>query len=149
MHVPLNRDAVRDATLAFFDRLRKEPHPSSEWCSGTSSSSTSMLIWNGNGPRRADTRGRVIPVTDRNAYHDRSRKSECRRGYRVLRGLPRRAGQKNGWRARPCRRCRKLRFSKNARAVLDLPGVVCRSCREQFHMFGSGREPQMDLPLSA
>ena len=26
MHVPLNRDAVRDAMPAFFDLLRKEPH---------------------------------------------------------------------------------------------------------------------------
>jgi len=27
MHVPLNRDAVRDAMPAFFDLLREEPHP--------------------------------------------------------------------------------------------------------------------------
>jgi hypothetical protein len=27
MHVQLNRDAVRDAAPAFFDLLRKEPHP--------------------------------------------------------------------------------------------------------------------------
>ena len=27
MHVPLNRDAVRDAMPAFFDLLRDEPHP--------------------------------------------------------------------------------------------------------------------------
>jgi Fic family protein len=27
MHVPLNRDAVRDAMLAFFDLLREEAHP--------------------------------------------------------------------------------------------------------------------------
>ena len=27
MHVPLNRDAVRDAMPAFFDLLREEPDP--------------------------------------------------------------------------------------------------------------------------
>jgi hypothetical protein len=27
MHVPLNRDAVRDTMPAFFDLLREEPHP--------------------------------------------------------------------------------------------------------------------------
>jgi len=27
MHVPLNRDALRDAMPAFFDLLREEPHP--------------------------------------------------------------------------------------------------------------------------
>jgi len=27
MHVPLNRDAVRDAMPAFFDLLCEEPHP--------------------------------------------------------------------------------------------------------------------------
>ena len=27
MHVPLNRDVVRNAMLAFFDLLREEPRP--------------------------------------------------------------------------------------------------------------------------
>jgi Fic family protein len=36
----------------------------------------------------------VIPVTDRKRLRERSRKSECRRRYCALRGLPRRAGEK-------------------------------------------------------
>ncbi len=27
MHVPLNREAIRDAMPAFFDLLREDPHP--------------------------------------------------------------------------------------------------------------------------
>ena len=45
MHVPLNRDAVRDAMPAFFDLLRKNPTRRSAWCSGISFSSTSIPIW--------------------------------------------------------------------------------------------------------
>ena len=45
MHVPLKRDAVRDAMPAFFDLLREEPHPPSASCSGISFSSISIPIW--------------------------------------------------------------------------------------------------------
>ena len=45
MHVPLNRDAVRDAMPEFFDLLRKEPHPSVRVVLGILSSSISIPIW--------------------------------------------------------------------------------------------------------
>src|ERR1700726_987724 len=58
MHVPLNRDAVRDAMPAFFDLLRKEPHPAVRV--GRFLMNTMMA--SGGYPWT------VIPVTDRNAY---------------------------------------------------------------------------------
>jgi len=81
MHVPLNRDAVRDAMPAFFDLLCEEPHPAVCVVLGHSSSSTSILNnidVDGNGRVgrfRMSTMmasgvypWTVIPVTDRNAY---------------------------------------------------------------------------------
>jgi hypothetical protein len=45
MHVPLNREAVRDAMPAFFDLLRGETEPAVRVCSGILCWSTSILIW--------------------------------------------------------------------------------------------------------
>jgi len=45
MHVPLNKDAVRDAMPAFFDLLRVEEHLPYVLCWGISSSCTSIPTW--------------------------------------------------------------------------------------------------------
>jgi len=45
MHVPLNREAVRDAMPAFFDLMREESHPAVRVVLGISCSCTSILIW--------------------------------------------------------------------------------------------------------
>jgi len=73
MNVPLNRDAVRDAMPAFFDLLRKEPHPSFRVVLGHF-----IFVY-------------IHAYMEWQRLPDRSRKSECRRVYRALRGLPRRA----------------------------------------------------------
>src|SRR5208282_267463 len=78
MHVPLNRDAVRDAMPAFFDLLREEPHPAVRVVLGhfvfvyihpymdgngrVGRFLTNTMMASGGYPWT------VIPVTDRNAY---------------------------------------------------------------------------------
>ena len=78
MHVPLNRDAVRDAMPAFFDLLREEPHPGRPRGARAFHLRLHPSLYGWQRPRRAlpdehdDGVGRipwtVIPVTDRNAY---------------------------------------------------------------------------------
>ncbi len=104
MHVPLNRDAVRDAMPAFFDLLREEPHPAVRVVLGHFIFVYIHPYMDGNGRMGRFLMNTmmaaggypwtVIPVSRPQHLRGRSRKSECRRRYRALRGLPRRAGQK-------------------------------------------------------
>ena len=78
MHVPLNRDAVRDAMPAFFDLLRKEPHPAVRVVLGHFIFVYIHPYMDGNGRvgrflmntmmASGGYPWTVIPVTDRNAY---------------------------------------------------------------------------------
>ena len=104
MHVPLNRDAVRDAMPAFFDLLREEPHPAVRVVLGHFIFVYIHPYMDGNGRvgrflmntmmASGGYPWTVIPVTDRNACVNALEQSQCRRGYRALRGLPRRPGEK-------------------------------------------------------
>ena len=78
MHVPLNRDAVRDAMPAFFDLLREEPHPAVRVVLGHFIFVYIHPYMDGNGRvgrflmntmmASGGYPWTVIPVTDRNAY---------------------------------------------------------------------------------
>jgi len=78
MHVPLNRDAVRDAMPAFFDLLREEPHPAVRVLLGHFIFVYIHPYMDGNGRVGRFLMNTmmasgvypwtVIPVTDRNAY---------------------------------------------------------------------------------
>jgi hypothetical protein len=78
MHVPLNRDAVRDAMPAFFDLLREEPHPAVRVVLGHFIFVHIHPYMDGNGRvgrflmntmmASGGYPWTVIPVTDRNAY---------------------------------------------------------------------------------
>ena len=94
MHVPLNRDALRDVMPAFFDLLREEPHPSVRVVLGHFIFVYIHPYMDGNGPRRAlpdehDDGVGWIPVDG----HTRQRpqrlcecfgEGQCRRGYSAL-----------------------------------------------------------------
>ena len=77
MHVPLNRDAVRDAMPAFFDLLREEPQPAVRVVLGHLHLRLHPCLYGWQRPRRAlpdehdDGVGRipwkVIPLSDHNA----------------------------------------------------------------------------------
>ncbi|HWZ80674.1 MAG TPA: Fic family protein [Candidatus Sulfotelmatobacter sp.] len=110
MHVPLNREAVRDGMPAFFDLLREESHPAVRVVLGHFVFVYIHPYMDGNGGvgrflmnammASAGYPWTVIPVGERNAYLKYPRKSERRPGHRSLRGLPRRAGSEAaGWRA--------------------------------------------------
>jgi len=104
MHVPLNRDAVRDAMPALFDLLREEPHPAVRVVLGHFIFVYIHPYMDGNGRvgrflmntmmASGGYPWTVIPVSDRNAYVNALENCECRRGYCASRGLPRRAGKK-------------------------------------------------------
>jgi len=78
MHVPPNRDAVRDAMPAFFDLLREEPHPAVRVALGHFIFVYIHPYMDGNGRvgrflmntmmASGGYPWTVIPVTDRNAY---------------------------------------------------------------------------------
>ena len=78
MHVPLNRDAVRDAMPAFFDLLREEPHPAVRVVLGHFIFVYIHPYMDGNGRvgrflmntmmASGGYPWTIIPVTDRNAY---------------------------------------------------------------------------------
>jgi Fic family protein len=110
MHVPLNREAVRDAMPAFFDLLREEPRLAVRVVLGHFIFVYIHRYMDGNGRvgrflmntmmASCGYPWTVIPVADRNAYVNALEKARCRRRHRALRGLPRRAGEKTtGWRA--------------------------------------------------
>ena len=104
MHVPLNREALRDAMPAFFDLLREELHPAVRvvlrhfifvyihpYMDGSGRVGRFLM-------KHDDGVGR-IPVDGHSGnqpqhLREHSRKSECRRGHCAFRGLPRRAGKK-------------------------------------------------------
>jgi Fic/DOC family len=103
MHVPLNRDAVRDAMPAFFDLLREEPHPAVRVVLGHFIFVYIHPYMDGNGRVGRFLMNTMMasggyPVDGHSGnrpqrLRERSRKSECRREYRALRGLSRRAGE--------------------------------------------------------
>ena len=94
MHVPLNRDAVRDAMPAFFDLLREEEHPAVRVVLGHFIFVYIHPYMDGNGRigrflMNIDDGGGRISVDGHSGIrpqhlYGRSRKSECRRGYRAV-----------------------------------------------------------------
>src|SRR6202041_2085479 len=88
MHVPLNRDAVRDAMPAFFDLLREEPHPAVRVVLGHFIFVYIHPYMDGNGRvgrflmntmmASGGYPWTIIPVTDRNAYVNALEKASVR-----------------------------------------------------------------------
>ena len=60
MHVPLNREAVREAMPAFFDLLREEPNPAIRVVLGHFIFVYIHPLYGRQRPRRADIRGRSL-----------------------------------------------------------------------------------------
>src|ERR1700692_194598 len=139
MHGPLNRDAVRYAMPAFFDLRRKEPHPSVRVVLGLFIFIYTHAYIEWQRPRRAlpdehNDGVRRIPMDGHSGnrpqrLREGSRKSECRRRYRALRGLPRRSGEEAaGWRA----------------LVGGAESVVRRRTLKQFSICGRDEERSAD-----
>ena len=117
MHVPLNRDAVRDAMPAFFDLLREEPHPgrprrARAFCLRLHPSLHGRQRPHGTVPDEPMMASggypwTVIPVTDRNAYMAALEKASVGEDIGPSR-ISSPAWLRSGWRASRCRRCRSI-----------------------------------------
>ena len=133
MHVPLNRDAVRDAMPAFFDLLREEPHPAVRVVLGHFIFVYIHPYMGGNGRvgrflmntmmASGGYPWTVIPVTAHNACANSLEKRVSARISRHSRtSSPGSSG--SGWRASPCRRCRKVRRRRTLELHLECSTIA-------------------------
>jgi hypothetical protein len=127
MHVPLNRDAVRDAMPRGARALHFRLHPS---------------LYGWQWPRRAlpdehdDGVGRIL-VDGHSGNRpqrlcERSRKSECRRGYRALRRFPGRAGEEAAGGRALAGGAESFARRRTLRQFSICRECACTKCRERF-----------------